>query len=153
MLERFVGRSPYANCGQRVVAGQRLMQATSDIFLGWERVVPASTARARLLRPPAQGLEGLHRDEAAVPAGAAYGSCAAGRSPAPTPAPATGSHRLLPRQSDTFDQAIAAFAETYADQNERDYPALKEAVDSGRVKAETGLNRMPQPKLATNELG
>jgi len=42
-------------------------------------------------------------------------------------------------KSDTFDRALAGFAETYADQNERDYKALRDAVDSGRIKAETGL--------------
>ena len=41
--------------------------------------------------------------------------------------------------SDSFDRALASFAETYADQNERDYDALKAAVDSGRLSAETGL--------------
>ena len=46
MLEQFAGKSAYGNCGQRVVAGQRLMQATSDIFLGWQRVARVSTARS-----------------------------------------------------------------------------------------------------------
>ena len=57
-----------------------------------------------------------------------------------TPAPATRSRsRATSGTSDVFDKAMAAFAETYADQNERDYDALKQAVESGRVNAQTGL--------------
>ena len=48
VLEQFAGKSTYSNCGQRVVAGQRVMQATSDIFLGWQRI--------------AKGLDGQQRD-------------------------------------------------------------------------------------------
>ena len=57
MLEPFLGSSPYSNHGQRVVEGQRLMQAASDIFLGWVRVEGTRRVGARLLRPPALGLE------------------------------------------------------------------------------------------------
>ena len=97
VLSRFVGASKYTNQGQRVVAGQRLMQASSDIFLGWQRTEI--------------GLDGQQRDfyvrqlrdwkyslpiEAMVPRGMrAYGERAGGHWPAPTPAPATGS--LSPR--------------------------------------------------------
>ena len=142
VLERFVGKSTYANSGQRVVAGQRLMQATSDIFLGWHRV--------------GAGLDGKSRDfyirqlkdwkfsfaiEAAVPAGAAAYGKACGWTLARAHA-RSGDRIAIAAYlgtSDTFDQAMAAFAETYADQNERDYKALQDAVDSGRLTAETGL--------------
>ena len=94
VLEPFLGRSDYDNGGQRVVAGQRLMQAASDIFLGWKRI--------------AAGLDGRQRDfyvrqlhdwkgSADVETHAAEGhggvrrGCAAGRSPAPTRDRATGS--------------------------------------------------------------
>ena len=138
-----MGKSEYSNCGQRVVAGQRLMQATSDIFLGWQHV--------------SAGLDGQERDfyvrqlkdwkgsfavrsRRSPPARPRTGRPAAGRSPAPTPVPATGSRSPATSAKPTvFDQAIASFAETYADQNQRDYDALKEAVESGRLKAETGL--------------
>ena len=75
VLEEHVGESEFENHGQRVVAGQRLMQATSDIFLGWLHVaVGARRQAARLLRPPAQGLEGLGGDRADGPEGmAVYG--------------------------------------------------------------------------------
>ena len=59
VLESFVGKSRYANHGQRVVEGQRLMQAASDIFLGWDRFTGLDGVVARLLPPPASRLEGL----------------------------------------------------------------------------------------------
>ena len=59
VLEPFLGKSEFANHGQRVVEGQRLMQAASDIMLGWIRVDRRRRRRARLLRPPAVGREGL----------------------------------------------------------------------------------------------
>ena len=143
VLEPFLGPSEFANQGQRVVTGQRLMQATSDIFLGWLHVdAGLDGAVARLLRPPAQGLEGLGGDRADGPEGHGRptASSAAGRWPARTPAAVTGS-RSPPTSASgaVFDRAILEFSTAYADQNERDYKALKGAVDSGRITAETGL--------------
>jgi uncharacterized protein (DUF2252 family) len=142
VLEQFVGKSEYANCGQRVVAGQRLMQATSDIFLGWDHT--------------SAGLDGQERDfyvrqlkdwksafsiEATRPPGAAAYGKVCGWTLAR--AHARSGDRIAISSylgsGDIFDQAIAAFAETYADQNQRDYEALKHAVESGRVTAITGL--------------
>ena len=142
VLERFLGKSQHGNSGERVVAGQRLMQATSDIFIGWTHV--------------SSGLDGLARDfyvrqlkdwkgsfviESAVPpAAAAYGK-ACGWTLARAHA-RSGERVAIAAylgKSDTFDRALAVFAETYADQNERDYQALKDAVDNGRVTAQTGL--------------
>ena len=94
VLEEFLGPSEFSNHGQRVVAGQRLMQATSDIFLGWLHVEGrAGRQAARLLRPAAQGLEGLGGDRADGPEGhgARTAGSAAGRWPARTPAAATAS--------------------------------------------------------------
>ena len=59
VLEPFLGKSEFANHGQRVVEGQRLMQSASDIMLGWFRVAGARRRRARLLHPPAVGRQGL----------------------------------------------------------------------------------------------
>jgi uncharacterized protein (DUF2252 family) len=142
VLERFVGKSEYGNCGQRVVAGQRLMQATSDIFLGWQHV--------------SAGLDGAERDfyvrqlkdwkgsfafEAAVPTGAAAYGKACGWTLARAHARAGDRVAIAAYlgRSDVFDHAIAEFAETYADQNERDYQALQRAVREGQVEAKTGL--------------
>ena len=93
VLERFVGKSKYANHGQRVVAGQRLMQAASDIFLGWQRVAGLRRAGARLLHPSAARLEGLgrRRHHGLERDGAPTPGSAARPWPVPMPAPATGS--------------------------------------------------------------
>ena len=142
VLERFVGKSEYANRGQRVVAGQRLMQATSDIFLGWERVSAGLDGEERdFFIRQLKDWKGSFEMEAAVPAGAAAYAKICGRTLARAHA-RSGDRVAIASylgSSDSFDQAIAAFAETYADQNERDYNALRDAVDQGRVTAQTGL--------------
>ncbi len=141
VLEGFVGKSHYANHGERVVAGQHLMQAASDIFLGWQRV---------------EGLDGISRDfylrqlrdwkgsfdiEGALPKGLATyaGVCAQ----ALARAHARSGDRIAIASylgnSSVFDDALVEFAEIYADQNERDYGELQKAVANGRIRAETGL--------------
>ena len=142
VLERFVGKSEYSNCGQRVVAGQRLMQATTDIFVGWQHVSSGLDGQARdFFIRQLKDWKGSFAIEAALPAGAA----AYGRMCGWTLARAharSGDRVAIASYlggSDAFDQALATFAETYADQNERDYTALQDAVDEGRVKAQTGL--------------
>ena len=98
VLERFVGRSAYNNQGQRVVEGQRLMQAASDIFLGWQRVSEGVDGRRpRLLRSPALGLQdvGQHRRDTA---GGARCLCPALRldsRPGPRPLRRPHRHRVL----------------------------------------------------------
>ena len=142
VLSRFVGASKYANMGQRVVAGQRLMQAASDIFLGWQR------AEA--------GLDGKQRDfyvrqlrdwkysivtEALIPRGMRIYGELCGWSLARAHA-RSGDRIAIAAYlggSDVFDQAITRFAAAYADQNERDHQALVDAVASGRLTAEQGL--------------
>jgi hypothetical protein len=141
VLEPFLGKSEFANHGQRVVEGQRLMQAASDIMLGWLHTT---------------GLDGVERDFYIRQLWDAKGSALI-ESMEPTvmteyaklcgwtlakaharsgDAIAIGSYL---GSGEVFDNALARFAEAYADQNERDYAALKEAVDSGRVEVETGL--------------
>jgi uncharacterized protein (DUF2252 family) len=142
VLSRFAGASKYANQGQRVVAGQRLMQASSDIFLGWQR------AEA--------GLDGEQRDfyvrqlrdwkysiaiEDLVPHGMQiYGETCGW---ALARAHACSGDRIAIAAylggSDVFDQAITQFAAAYADQNERDHKSLVDAVASGRITAEPGM--------------
>ncbi len=142
VLEQFVGKSEYNNCGQRVVAGQRLMQATSDIFLGWEHVKAGLDGNERdFYFRQLKDWKGSFAFEAAVPTGAAAYGKACGWTLARAHA-RSGDRIAIASylgKSDVFDQAIAAFAETYADQNEKDYDALKDAVESGRVTAQTGL--------------
>jgi uncharacterized protein (DUF2252 family) len=142
VLSRFVGASKYANQGQRVVAGQRLMQASSDIFLGWQRIEA--------------GLDGRQRDfyvrqlrdwkfsvdiENILPAGMRLYGELCGWTLARAHA-RSGDRIAIAAYlggSDVFDRAIAQFATAYADQNERDHKALVDAVASGRIVAERGL--------------
>ena len=142
VLEEYVGKSEFKNHGERVVTGQRLMQATSDIFLGWVHVEAATGwGRPRLLRPPAQGLEGLGGDRADDPGGMAVYGRLCGWTLAR--AHARSGDRIAIASylggGNTFDRAIVEFSKAYADQNEHDYKALEEAVKSGRVKAQTGV--------------
>jgi uncharacterized protein (DUF2252 family) len=142
VLSEFAGPSKYDNQGQRVVEGQRLMQAASDIFLGWLRASPAP--------------DGVNRDfyvrqlrdwkfsfdtQAMLPAGLSdYGEVCGWTL---ARAHARSGDRIgiasYLGKSDTFDRAIAEFASSYADVNERDLAALDEAAKSGRVLAERGV--------------
>ena len=142
VLSRFVGPSKQANQGQRVVAGQRLMQASSDIFLGWQRVEAGLDERprdfyVRQLRDWKFSAEiGLLRPEGLQLYAALCGWTLAR-------AHARSGDRIAIAAylggSDVFDRAITRFAAAYADQNERDYQALVDAAKSGRITAEHGL--------------
>ncbi len=139
VLEGFLGPSTYRHHGQRVVAGQRLMQAATDIFLGWQRIA---------------GLDGVTRDYYVrqfhdwkgsadvetmdVRAATLYARiCGAtlGRSHA-----RWGDRIAIAAylgKGPAFDRAIADFAVAYGDQNERDHATFARAVASGRLAAET----------------
>ena len=141
VLADYCGRSEYANQGERVVAGQHLMQAESDIFLGWTRAV---------------GPDGVERDfyvrqlrdwkfsmpiEQMVPAGMTVYARLCGWTLARAHA-CSGDRIALGAYlggSTKFDEAIADFAEIYADQNERDYAALQTAVKEGRAETTTDI--------------
>jgi uncharacterized protein (DUF2252 family) len=142
VLEQFVGKSEYKNSGRRVVAGQRLMQANTDIFLGWQHVSSGLDGKERdFYVRQLKDWKGSFEFEAALPAGAAAYGKACGWTLARAHARSGDTIAIASYlgKSDAFDQAIADFAETYADQNERDYKALRDAVDTGRIKAETGV--------------
>ncbi len=141
VLERFLPVSTYRHHGERVVAGQRLMQAATDIFLGWQRI---------------RGLDGVSRDyyvrqfqdwkgsadvdTLLVPGATLYAQiCGATLARAH----ARWGDRIAIAsylgKGEQFDQAIADFSAAYADQNERDYAAFAAAIDSGRLVAQTGV--------------
>ncbi len=141
VLERFLPASTYRHHGERVVAGQRLMQAATDIFLGWQRI---------------RGLDGVSRDyyvrqfqdwkgsadvdTLLVPGATLYAQiCGATLARAH----ARWGDRIAIAsylgKGEQFDRAIADFSAAYADQNERDYAAFAAAVDSGRLVAQTGV--------------
>jgi uncharacterized protein (DUF2252 family) len=141
VLARYTVASKYSNQGERVVAGQRLMQAASDIFLGWQRTT---------------GLDGQYRDfyirqlrdwkfsfpiEVMIPHGLRIYAQACGSALAR--AHARSGDRIAIASylgtSKVFDRAIADFAAAYADQNQRDYEALAAAAAAGRITAEHGV--------------
>jgi uncharacterized protein (DUF2252 family) len=141
VLAPFVGKSRFANQGQRVVEGQRLMQAASDIFLGWERAEGLSGETRDFYIRQLRDWKGSWPPEAMDPrVMSAYGRMCA-RTLAR--AHARSGDRIAIAgylgASDVFDRSISEFAEAYADQNERDYQALKDAAARGRVVAKTGV--------------
>jgi uncharacterized protein (DUF2252 family) len=136
VLEPYAEPSAFANQGERVVQGQRLVQTASDILLGWVKV---------------KGIDGEQRDyyvrqlwdqkgSAKIENMDARALTAYAQICGTTLAHAharSGDRIAIAAylgKSDTFDKAIATFAETYADQNERDYAALKAAADEGRIE-------------------
>ena len=132
VLEPYAGKSAYANHGQRVVVGHRLMQSASDIFLGWTENVGGRQFYIRQLRDAKikPNVETFRAADMAVFAQWCGHSLA--RSHARSGDAAVISGYL--GKSDTFDKAIADFSAVYADQTERDYAVLKKAARSGRLK-------------------
>ena len=142
VLSRFAGSSRYANQGQRVVAGQRLMQASSDIFLGWQHIDEGLDNRPRDFYVRQLRDWKFSPDIAAlIPRGMRMYGQLCGWTLARAHA-RSGDRIAIAAylgSSDTFDRAVASFATAYADQNERDHQALLAAVASGRIAAEQGL--------------
>jgi hypothetical protein len=139
--EPFLGKSEYANHGQRVVEGQRLMQGASDIFLGWDSFMAE---------------DGITRDfylrqlwdwklsvdvEKMVPAGMGIYAEMCGwtlaRAHARSGDPIAMGAYL--GRGDGFDRAVCQFASTYADQNQRDFDALTGAIAAGTIHATMGV--------------
>ena len=142
VLSEFVGLSRYDNQGQRVVEGQRLMQAASDIFLGWLHVEAGLDEQPRdFYGRQLKDWKGSAEIEQMVPEGMATYGKVCGWTLAR--AHARSGDRIAIASylgnSDRFDRAILEFSKAYADQNERDYNALAEAVKSGRIMAQSGL--------------
>jgi uncharacterized protein (DUF2252 family) len=135
VLEPYAGRSVFSTHGQRVVYGQRLMQAASDIFLGWTvGLEPGRHFYVRQMRD----MKIPNPVDTGIPTDLAYFASACGwalaRAHARTGDPAMIAGYL--GSSDAFDDAIVKFAKDYGDQTERDYSALLKAIKSGQIKAE-----------------
>jgi uncharacterized protein (DUF2252 family) len=141
VLAAYCGRSQYANQGERVVAGQHLMQAESDIFLGWTHVVgPDEVDRDYYVRQ-LKDWKFSAPVEQMIPSGMKVYARMCGWTLAHAHA-RSGDRVALAAYlggSGKFDQAIADFAEKYADQNERDYAAFQTAAKDGRVQATTDI--------------
>jgi len=140
VLERFTKKSQYGNHGARVVAGQRLMQASSDIFLGWQRSEGLDGSSHDYYVRQLQDWKGSIDTETMVPQGLeAYGSlCAVSLARAHARSGDRFAMAAYLGNSDSFEKALAKFAESYADQNERDYEVFAAACKSGRLHAEEG---------------
>lgn len=133
VLEPYAGKSLHRNCGERVVAGQRLMQSASDIFLGWLRSAKGHDAYVRQLRdvkisPIVEDWDASVLREHGKLCAWALAKAHARSGDAAMIAGYMGS-------SATFDDAICEFAVEYADQTQRDYQAFVKAVREGRIQA------------------
>jgi uncharacterized protein (DUF2252 family) len=134
VLEGHVPSNTYEHHGHRVVSGQRLMQAASDIFLGWFRGTGGRDFYWRQLRDMkgSANVEGMSPDELVIYAGLCGWALARAHA-------RSGDRVQIAAylgKSERFDRAIADFAEAYADQTEQDHAALCAAVKSGRLPAE-----------------
>lgn len=142
VLEEFLGPSEFSNHGQRVVTGQRLMQATSDIFLGWLHVKSGLDERPRDFygRQLKDWKGSAEIDQMDPNAMAAYGKLCGWTL---ARAHARSGDRIAIAsylgKGGRFDRAILQFSLAYAEQNARDYGALVAAVESGKVTAKAGL--------------
>ena len=138
VLEDHLPKSRYRQPGERVVQGQRLMQAASDIFLGWTKV--AETNRYMYWRQ-LRDMKGSAEVETMIPAALTFYAQLCGRTLARAHARSGDPVALAAYmgKKDRFDQSITDFAERYADQNERDYQAFGAAIRSGRLEALEGI--------------
>ena len=134
VLARFAGASAYVNHGERVVVGQRMLQAATDIFLGWPQV-PLDGRFFYVRRLKDQRLANIGaRLEAALP----FYADLCGRTLARAHARAGDAVAISAYigSGSEFDKAIAEFAMAYADQTEHDWRALLDAIEAGRISAE-----------------
>ncbi len=136
VLEAYMGASPYANHGQRVVQGQRLMQAVSDILLGWS-THDGRDFYVRQLRDMKGSAEVERMKPNIFTLYVELCAATLARAHARTSDPAQISGYI--GNEDQFDRAIASFAESYADQTERDHAALVAAIQEGRIQAQSEL--------------
>jgi len=135
VLDVFAGRSKHSNHGQRVVVGQRVMQASSDIFLGWAKLV-GRDYYVRQLRDMKWSLDPVTASVARLTRWAEASGVTLARAHARSTDPGVLAGYLGSKS--TLDDALAVFASSYADQTERDYERLKDAAKKGRITVERG---------------
>ena len=138
VLEDHLPKSQYTTSGQRVVEGQRLMQAASDIFLGWTRAAEGNRyfywRQLRDMKASAL-VEGM--SPVAMTFYANMCGWTLARAHARSGDPIAIAEYL--GTDDTIDNAIADFSTRYADQNQRDYDTFVKAIADGRIQAVTGI--------------
>ncbi len=141
VLEPFLGDSGFGHHGRRVVEGQRLMQAASDVMLGWTRFTGYDGVSRDFYVRQLWDAKGSAVIEAMNPSAMLVYGELCGRALAKAHARSGDGIAIAGYlgSSDSFDRALATFAEAYADQNEHDYRLLQGAVSAGRIVAESGL--------------
>jgi len=141
VLEAFTAKSEFANHGQRVVEGQRLMQAASDIFLGYEKITgPDGIARDFYMRQlwdwkASADIESMNPETLGIYAQMCGWTLARAHA-------RSGDRVAIAAYlggGKTFDKAVADFAGSYAEQNDLDHRALLDAIAEGRVVAQSGI--------------
>ena len=141
VMEEYLAPSVYPNQGERVVSGQHLMQAQSDIFLGQQRVVGLDGAERDYYVRQLRDWKGSFDPNYMIPRGLSIYGDVCGRTLARAHA-RSGDRIAIASYLGTgtvFDNAVADFSQTYADQNQRDYDAMRAAVADGRIEAVTGI--------------
>ncbi len=138
VLEEHLGKSKYRQHGERVVQGQRLMQAASDIFLGWTKGLDV---RRNFYWRQLRDMKGSAEVETMIPLGLAFYGRICGWTLARAHARSGDAVAIAEYlgQTDAFDESITDFSQAYADQNEQDYDEFVTAVRSGRLKAVEGV--------------
>jgi uncharacterized protein (DUF2252 family) len=141
VLEPYCGQSEYANAGQRVVVGQRLVQAASDIFLGWDRLTGADgVERDFYVRQLRDGKASAAVEDMSPRRLTVYGQfCAWTLARAHARSGDRVAIAAYLGKRDTFERAVAEFAEAYADRTEAQYRELRAAADRGDLAVTTGL--------------
>ncbi|MFD3675360.1 DUF2252 domain-containing protein [Streptomyces sp. NPDC058613] len=139
VLAPYAGAGEYATQGERVVAGQRVMQAASDIFLGWQRVQGIDNRERDFYVRQLLDWKGIAEPSRMEPRGMRVfaGLCGVTLARAHARSGDRVAIAAYLGRRDVFDQAVARFAESYADRNERDHQALTDAIGSGRLAAVT----------------
>jgi uncharacterized protein (DUF2252 family) len=137
VLEEFAGKSRYANHGERVVTGQRMLQSASDVFLGWTRDDDGRSYYFRQLRDMRMKIDLEEMTKGEWLEYAEICGWALARAHARTGDPAKIAGYL--GKNERFDDAIEKFAVAYAEQTEKDHAALEKAIKAGKVRARTDL--------------
>jgi hypothetical protein len=139
VLSGYIGHTPYASQGERVVAGQRIMQAAGDVFLGWQ-ATKSGLAHDYYVRQLRDWKFSLVAEDMDPPTMRTYAElCAQSLARAHARSGDRIAIAAYLGKSQAFERALAGFAACYADQNERDHASLAAAVRSGRVTARTGV--------------
>jgi uncharacterized protein (DUF2252 family) len=150
VLEAYIGGSEFANCGERIVNGQRVLQASSDMFLGWA-AGPRRDFYVRQLMDLKDSVPIEELDQSSMEQYAEVCALGLARAHARTGDPAMISGYL--GKADTFDRSLILFADAYCKQNRKDYDLMLAAIKSGEISTECNIPAHPElaAKRKTNQ--